>query len=492
MTQKVNKLGETVAVTGFAAALPNGSTLAHEEYVTGRYDWVSYDGVKQDGTVRYGKDLITFDGDVKGRYPRLYDRNDFWVELLDIVVNGKRVFLDGIVSGIALRKVKLTGEEKSTVYIVYAAAEHMLDRTTNVTFYSVPLRAALKPGAAATPMGSAIVPGLVAQPFFFDGKGEKCVSYALDPYVDDSTVVAYGEIMHDGAQFSATVSLDGFSKYLSTVNTENYNFGGTQQLFGVDITADSQVSHLTQKQINESNNTSVQYGTGDISGYHNTGTGRHVTTINMGDTELLQIGDSGWGDIELDLTGNHHNYSDISQHRAAVYDVDLRHNAAVWVTFTVTTSFKQLLSGGGAGYVTYTSHVVLPSELTLHAKFGADEQAKVIRGVPGLGSVPPGIVNTLMSQYFPVQLFLTSFRTKLFASRNENSYMLCATTPKARTPGSEPYFVGVDLEPIVMQKTPPHGAAGKPIDHEKLGVAEDTAVWHFPITLIHSLNAAKA
>lgn len=511
ITQKTNNLGETVTTTAFAVARPDGTTLPHKKYVTGRYDWVSYDGVKKDGTVKYGKNLITFDGDTEGRYPQVFATSAVpWIELTNIVINGQPVAFVQRVSGVALFKAKDESTGTTTTYFIFASIPGFPNaNSTTIEFYKVPTSDVANPHAAVK-FGSTVVPGVMRQPLFFDGKGEKCVSYTTGALGDTVTRVVRGVVSTDGdGGISVEVTNSVFpsnragSPAVTTpeppiggggesgdgiLYTTTSSIAGVVSLLGIDLTADGAESTIRAEMgawfIGRS--VDVQFTRTQSED------GEYGVRYYVGDRYMFTVGRIDHSDLYYYNQPGDFERVGSTYLRGLFYDVDARYSASVWVTFegSVAEKFTYDSSGGGT-YAAGASE----TDLTLHAVFGDDEQSKLIKSVPGgsMSRLSAATQSMMINMgWFAQDVFRVGPQTKLFASRNKNSYMLCATIPTARTPGYESVFAGMDLEPIVMQKTPPHGAAGKPIDYEKLGLAEDTAVWHFPITLIHSLNATKA
>ena len=507
ITQKTSNIGEVVAITAFAVARPDGTTQPHKKYVTGRYDWVSYDGTKEDGTVKYGKSLITFDGDTTGRYPQVFDTSAVpWIELTNVVINGQPVAFIQRISGVALFKAKNESTGITTTYFIFASISGFPGaNSTAIEFYKVPMSDATNPYAAVK-VGGAIVAGVMRQPLFFDGGGKKCVSYTTGTLGDIETRVVRGVVSTDGdGGISVEVTSSVFPSHRDAtppvtsphdpplwgvgagdgvLYTVTVSSAGVIRLLGIDLTAEGVESTVRS-------DTSM-WSISKTLDVHFTRTysadGENGTRYYVGDRHMFTVGRIDHSDLYYSSSPGDFEREADTYLRGLFYDVDSRYSAAVWVTFKGSAEEKYTY---GSGLQAKTSE----ADLTLHAVFDGDEQSKLIESTPGGPASSLSVATQSMMvnmDWFAQDIFRVGPQTKLFASRNNHSYMLCATIPTARTPGYESVFAGMDLEPIVMQKTPPHGAAGKPIDHEKLGVAEDTAVWHFPITLIHSLNAAKA
>lgn len=499
--QVITPEGETISVTPFAVARPDGSTRAHKEYVTGRFDWVSYDGVKKDGTVKYGKHLITFDGDTDGRYPQVHDPIGVWTSLHSIIIDGKPAYIEGVVSGIALTRVALAGETSKKDYVIYASVEFITPGVTTANFFALPYKSAVSapPTAAPVAIGSINVAGRVRQPFYFDGRGEKFVTYANDPPTGTANVIVHGTIGFDGSSFSVSATFETFATAIASQSSDggpvdpflggsstSTSSGGSRALFGADLSAAGETRLLTSRFITYSTATTsaVGYMYGGSGAYSYTATAYSLTTLLINETEVYSAGTSVTQRNTLSASSVLDERSTYTTHRGAAFDVDARYYAAVWVAYYRSRQLVSILTD----FSYSLTNKLLPSTMTIHTRFGDDHESKIIRVFDGDNTVPAGGLEGLAQVDYPQHLFI-NMGAKLFATRNAGSYMFCASLPLGHYPEYAAYFQYVNLEPLVMRKT--STGTAKPINHEKLGVADDTEIWHFPITLIHSLSAVK-
>lgn len=501
VTEIVTPEGETISVTPFAIARPDGSTRPHKEYITGRFDWVSYDGVNQHGVTKYGKHLITFDGATDGRYPRVHDPLGVWTSLQSIVIDGRPAYIEGVVSGIALTRVTLAGETSKKDYVIYASVEFITPGVTTANFFALPYKAAVSapPASAPVAIGSINIAGRVRQPFYFDGRGEKFVTYANDPPTGTANVIVHGTIGFDGSDFSVSATFEAFATAIASQSSEgelidpfiggtstNTSSGGSKALFGADLSAAGETRLLTSMFITSSTNTTtaVGYMNGGSGAYSYTANASSLTTLLINETVVYSSGSRVTQLNTLSGSGVLDERATYTTYKGAAFDVDARYYAAVWVEYYRSRVLVMVLTD----FSYLQTNELLPSTMTIHTRFGDDHESKTIRVFDGSNTVPAGGLEGLVLTDYPQHLFV-NMGAKLFATRNEGSYMFCASLPLGHHPEYAAYFQYVNLEPLVMRKTPT--GIAKPINHEKLGVADDTEIWHFPITLVHGLNAQR-
>lgn len=490
ITTKTGENGVVTPVTPYAKARPDNKVKLNKHYLTGRFDWVSFDGYKPDGvTAKYGGRLITFDGNTPGRYPVAFPNDDplaSWVEMQNIVINGKLAVFSVPVSGIAIKDVLLTDGTKDT-YVVYASVTSVTGLVSVVRFYKALLQNVFTAGREDTQIGGALnVPGVVRQPLYFDGLGIKFASF----FTTDggggvtTTSILSGEVNATASNVTTeysvfnTLQVNEHTFTENTVSPTEYNnllvsnaFAYT--LLGVDMTINGDKVELTKKTGGWSRLSEVAanylYVREDI---YKTGIeymlGSRSLGFNGNGSTLYETGGNGEDDIIRNTD---------SEFVFGLYDADLRHSAAVWIEHEYGDSTTQYFlrpdrnfsSSVGAG-------------VKLRAVFGPDAVEKEIR--------PQGQVGVA------ALILETNDESKMIASRESGSYMVCANIPEALNTGLIGYataFAGVDLMPMAFGRF-----NGKFVEADLnifgLGSTNtlEQAIRYTPITLIYKDSAVTA
>ncbi len=490
--------GKEKTVTPYAIAQPTNKVQLHKHYQTGRFDWVSFDGYKKDGTESYGKHLITFDGDTMGRYPIAFDPGFYvsWVDMQNIVINGKLAVFSSPVSGIAIKDIVL---EDGTVakHVVYATVLHRIDLTSIIGFYSVPLSEVYKDVHVDKQIGGITeVPGKIRQPIYFDGLGNKFVSF-FTTYLGmgvTTTSVLSGQVNDVGDSVSINfTTFDTLQKneYHSTgedtaqeneyeIYTVSNHYAAS--LLGIDLTPSGKRVELTVKTGTWNTYTSwahVYVGGQEVYFAGVDDNGKSGTRYYMGDKEFAYFGAvSGF----FGTYGNYYADYELTTNttvQMGLYDVDLRYSAAAWIAVEYGVSTKAYFIPPPGEVDPVVIQTSFGSAVNLNAVFGDDAKTKVVRS-PGT----TGIDHMLLE---------VDYKSKMIASRKDGEYMVCVCIPEAHHTDRPWYgaaFSGVDLTPLAFGKK-----KGRIRDAAltKLGLDKnDTAITYTPITLIYSKNSLMA
>lgn len=492
ITTVTDENGVVTTVTPYAKARPHNAAQLHKHYQTGSHDWVSFDGYADDDTVKYGKRLITFSGDAVGRYPLAMGAGpyDCWTELQNIIINGMHAKFTRVVSGIAIKDV-VSVEGVKTSYVVYASASHLPNSTADLEFYSVPLSEVFTAGHTDTKIGSTInVPGYIRQPIFFDGLGAGFAS-VLTTYLHDSTTTTStlkGKISADAKSVSCFTTIFDTSPHESRSETAfgidsngtpigDTNFGSSYTsnssacaLVGMDMAIDGtrELAAVFDYYGDSHNYSSSIHFMGTDSRSRVYGVKLMFDGIEMY-RSAAEDGSyfANGSDLDTDTT----QYWS-GQAQLTIYDADMRHLVAIGTVYKYRYSYTQV----------YVSDVIVSSSvdssLVLFAKVGTDSKSKTIKTTPG--------VHKLLHE--------RDTKSKMFASREKDNYMVCAHVPAAIHEGDPGYpisiFDGVDISPLAFCRK---GEKVTDMDFDKYGLGvDDTGKRCTPITLVYSDSSMKA
>lgn len=486
-------------VTPYAVALPNGTTRAHIHYMTGRFDWVSFDGYAKDGTAKYGKHLITFDGSTPGRYPQAFISNASWYVLSGIVIDGKPATFSRTVSGIGMKQVSVAIGSDPTLrrihYIVYASVTSISNVSTVVDFYSAPMEDISTPPDAHIRIGTVTIPGPIRQPFYFDGMCAKCVSYAAKddwsaPIIVDVEVNATsGGLLSVSASFTVvpvrapTPLVTSPDPNINRPNGTVFVTAGTPHIdefrvLGVDLSVEGRRSIMTstyeqrvyasEVNIPNSGGSSIQY----------------QTFYYIDDVELFATGTDFKSHTEGAGGGGFIDTRTELRNVSKIFDMDLRYSAVVWATYT-QGSHKHESAGYPNNNFVYSTTA---GSLILSATFDGDSGSEVLGSVGASNTANLSVaVNTVGYMITNVGDVLKGAYAKMFASRQHGSYMLCAGIHPSIVPSIRALIPNISGDPIIMRRKSP----GKNIKLDVLGLSGDTGVTHMPITLVYSTGSVK-